>query len=130
MKDTTFSIEYHLEGVHLSEKLKSKVESRLRKLSQGHRDVTGASVALKETTRSTAKRHVYKARVVLYHKPDNIVGIEKDDSTGNALVGALEAVERQVRAHRTSIRRKHRRHHAPVQAPSPDEEFIPYEEDI
>jgi len=107
MEVTGFIIEYHTDTPELTENLKGKLQQRLEKLARRHHDITGASLAV--NTISGANRHPeYKVRLVLYHKPDNIAAIEKADTVANALLAALDAVERQVREGRERLRARSR----------------------
>lgn len=107
MEATGFSVEYHTETYELTNGLKGKVEQRLEKLARRHHDITGASLAV-QTVSGANRRPEYKVRLVLYHKPDNIAAIRKADTVANALLEALDAVERQVRQHRERQRERTR----------------------
>ena len=107
MEATGFTIEYHTETYELTDSLRAKVEQRLEKLARGHRDMTGASLAVQMVS-GTNRHHEYKVRLVLYHKPDNIVAIREADTVSNALLEALDAVERQVRERRERQRERAR----------------------
>ena len=107
MEATGFTVEYHAESNELTDSLRAKVEQRLEKLARGHRDMTGASLAVQMVSGAN-RRHEYKVRLVLYHKPDNIVAIRKADTVSNALLEALDAVERQVRERRERQRERAR----------------------
>ena len=107
MEVTGFTVEYHTETHELTDSLRAKVEQRLEKLARGHRDITGASLAVQMVSGAN-RRHEYKVRLVLYHKPDNIAAVHKADTVANALLEALDAVERQVREHRERQRERTR----------------------
>ena len=101
-----FDFEFYAEGLEstaMEEELLLEADSRLRKLAEGHRDMIGASVAVEKPAEAETG-FVYRARVVAYIKPDNIVAVEKEDAAISALKQALEAVERQVRERRQKIR--------------------------
>ncbi len=107
MEATRFTIEYHTETYEFTNGLKAKLEKRLEKLAGGHRDITGASLAVNPI--SGANRHSeYKVRLVLYHRPDNIAVIRKADTVSNAVLDALDAIERQVRERRERQRERNR----------------------
>jgi ribosome-associated translation inhibitor RaiA len=101
-----FDFEFHTDGVGDPDRLRDEAEPRLRELAEGHRDMTGASVSVREAAR--AETSVFEARVVAYMKPKNVAGTEKAASPIGALKGALEAVERQVRKRRDKIRTRAR----------------------
>jgi ribosome-associated translation inhibitor RaiA len=83
--------------------LRAEAEGRLRALTDGHTDITGASVAVEELTRDTTP-HLYEVRVVVYMRPQDVFAVEKQETAAGALKGALDAVERQVREHRAKLR--------------------------
>lgn len=107
MEATDFTVEYHTETYELTNGLKGKIEQRLDKLARRHHDITGASLAV-QTISGANRRHEYKVRLVLYHKPDNIAAVRKADTVANALLEALDAVERQVRERRERLRERAR----------------------
>ncbi|MCY4171098.1 MAG: ribosome-associated translation inhibitor RaiA [Bacteroidetes bacterium] len=102
-----FDIEYYTENATLSNREKSLIEHRMNKLTKGHRDISGASVAV-ECISGDNKRAEYKARLVVYCKPANIVGSSTHQSIYSAVTDALEAIERQVRDQRERMRDRHR----------------------
>ena len=102
-----FEIEYYAEGANLSQRDKNAIEARIHKLSRGHRDISGASVAL-ECVSGANKRAEYKARLVVYCKPANIAATRTQDSVHTAISEALEAVARQIREQRERMRDRHR----------------------
>ncbi len=92
----------------LEDKLRREADTRLRKLAQGHTDLTGASVILEREDQDATTMHQIRARVVAYTRPEYIAGVEKADTAQGALKGALDAVERQVRQKREKLRESHR----------------------
>lgn len=106
-----FPIEYYAEGARLSDRQRTGIESRLRKLATRHRDISGASVAV-ELVSGDTRRAEYRARLVLYCKPANIAATHKSHSVFEAATEALEAVERQVRSQRERMRERSRAHRA------------------
>ncbi len=102
-----FAIEYYVENATLAQREKKTIEARLHKLAQGHRDISGASVAL-ECVSGANKRAEYRARMVVYCKPANIAATCTQDSVRSAVSEALEAVERQIREQRERMRARHR----------------------
>jgi len=99
-----FEIEFYSPLSHLDEEARNETEERLRKLATGHWDITGASVAAEDVA-----PHEYRARVVVYMRPENIAAEEKGDSAQTALRSAIRAVERQVRSQRERMREHRRR---------------------
>ncbi|RIK33696.1 MAG: 30S ribosomal protein S30 [Chloroflexi bacterium] len=102
-----FTVEYHIEARNLGEvvenNLKAEAEERLRKLMKGHSDITGAAVALTEPAERTTS-FLYRARVVVYARPEQIAAVSEEETPQAALKGALTAVERQVREKRDRLR--------------------------
>lgn len=72
-------------------------------LAEDHTDIVGASVAVEELT-GEATAHRYQVRVAIYMRPDNVAAVEKGEGAEEALKGALDAVERQVRELRDRLR--------------------------
>ncbi|MFQ5570961.1 MAG: HPF/RaiA family ribosome-associated protein [Rhodothermales bacterium] len=108
MQTIAFDVEYHSDTEKLTNALKAKVERRLEKLAHRHHDITGASLAV-QTVSGANRKPDYKVRLVLYHRPDNIAAIRKNETVANALMEALDAVERQVREHRERLHARTRR---------------------
>ena len=102
-----FAVEYHAEGAHLSKRRRQVLEARLRKLSRGHRDMTGASLAVEPAT-GDQRREEYRVRLVVYCRPHNVAAVGKANSVSEALGEALEAVERQIRSQRERVRERSR----------------------
>jgi len=103
MDTTDFDLEFYSKLPQTDEALRLEAERRLETLRAGHTDITGASVALEELSHGETP-HLYQARVVAYRRPDNIVAVEKEETATEALKGALDALERQVRADREKRR--------------------------
>ncbi len=88
-------IEYQIDIPNWENVYKNDIEKRLYELSADHSDITGAAVALTEQAKDNTP-HIIEARVLIYCRPENIVGREKADTVEGALNGALKAAERQV----------------------------------
>jgi ribosome-associated translation inhibitor RaiA len=117
MGELDFHLEFRSEVEPLEDALLAEADRRLRALTKGHDDMVGASVAVEELTGAETP-HRYEARVVAFIKPENIVGVEKEDNVATAVKGALNAVERQVRAHRDKVRKQWQQ---PPRTPGPIE---------
>lgn len=102
-----FTFEFQTEIPDPNDELRQQAENRLRKLTKGHSDLTGALVSVEEVTEG-ATPHGYDATVVVYKRPSNLAATEKSDSPDGALKGALSAVERQVRESRDKLRNRSR----------------------
>lgn len=108
METTAFDLEYTTDTRDLTDDLLAKVQKRLEKLSNGHKDITGASLAVDTPSGDSAPR-MHRVRLVLYHRPENIAAVRKDASVSIALHDVLDAVERQVRQQRARLRGRNRR---------------------
>lgn len=80
--------------------LDTKIERRLGKMIKGNRDITGAAVSTKEHAPRRADAQ-FEARIVLYRRGANLSALERAPSESQALLAALDAIERQLRKHRT-----------------------------
>jgi ribosome-associated translation inhibitor RaiA len=107
-----FTVEYHIDARNLGEvveeNLKAEAEKRLHKLLEGHSDLTGAAVALTEPAERTTS-FLYRARVVVYARPEQIAAVAEEEEPQAALKAALTAVERQVREKRDKLREPYKR---------------------
>ena len=77
---------------------------RLSKLAEGHNDITGAAINLKQPAQGRETEYIYEVTIVLYMGSDHIAATEKSGQFSATLDGALDAVERQVRERRTQQR--------------------------
>ena len=102
-----FSIEYAVEDATLTERMKAKVQRRMRKLVNGYKDIFGVAVALRNVT-GTKRNPDYKCRMIIYAKPVNIVAVQNASMESVAMLGALDSVERQIRDRRERMRERHR----------------------
>jgi ribosome-associated translation inhibitor RaiA len=109
MTEKEFNFDYEFQNKlgdigDLEDKLRNEAETRLRKLSKGHTDVTGASIIMEHIDKDARTPYLYRARVVAYTRPEYIAGINEADTAQAGLKGALDAVERQVREKREKLR--------------------------
>jgi ribosome-associated translation inhibitor RaiA len=77
---------------------------RLSKLSEGHNDISGGVVNLKQPAQGRQTSHIFEVTVVVYMGTDHIAATEKGEQINASLDGALDAVERQVRERRKQQR--------------------------
>ena len=108
METPEIAFEYYSENHELTDALKAKVEQRIQKLAKKHHDITGVSVAI-QRVEHTHTPHAYRARVIIYHKPANAVATEVAPTVEEALLRALNSVERQVREQRRKLREQWKR---------------------
>lgn len=104
-----FAIEFDSRVPHVIEQLKPELEKRLTDLAKGHKDIVGASAVVEELAANRETPFVYRARVVVFIRPENIAADEKAESPQAALKGALDAVVRQVRQRREKLGKPWRR---------------------
>jgi ribosome-associated translation inhibitor RaiA len=97
-----FPIEFESEVPHFDEETKQMAENRLMKLAEGHKDMVGAAISVREPARE-ADPFLYEARVVVYARPEDIAATKQDDTLEGALKAALTAVERQIRQKREKL---------------------------
>jgi ribosomal subunit interface protein len=88
----------------MAEKLEAEVDTRLRKLTKGNTDITGASVILEHVDKTAQTPYLFRARIVLYTRPEYIAADQQADTAIAAMKAALDAVERQVREKRNKLR--------------------------
>jgi ribosome-associated translation inhibitor RaiA len=99
---TELDFEFYSENLpnpDLEQDLWAEAWERVQALAEGHSDLIGASAAVERVEHSETP-HVYRARIVGYVRPDNIVTIKKADNPIAALQQSLDALERQVREKR------------------------------
>jgi ribosome-associated translation inhibitor RaiA len=107
MNELDFTIEFTSDVLDegMEAELLEEADSRLRKLADGHKDMIGAAITIWRAAHGETP-HLYEAKVVVYIRPENIAGTEKEDNPTAALKGALKAVERQVREKRAKLSRR------------------------
>ena len=84
-------------------KLFTEAEERLHRLAVGHTDLTGAAINVRRPTASESA-FLHEVTVVIYGRPHHIAASEKDSNPYQALKGALDAAERQVRERRKKLK--------------------------
>lgn len=107
MDKTTFPIEFNneIDDVKKSEnEYYTLAVERLSKLAEGHNDISGGVVNLKQPSQGHETPHIYEVTIVVYMGSDHIAATEKGEQFQSTLDGALDAVERQVRERRTQQR--------------------------
>ncbi len=102
MEKATFPVEFHneIDDVKKSEnELYTLAVDRLSKMTEGHNDISGGVVNLKQPV-----SYMYEVTIVVYMGSDDIAATEKGESIHSTLNGALDAVERQIHERRTQER--------------------------
>ncbi len=77
---------------------------RLSKLAEGHNDISGAVVNLKQPAQGRQTSYIYEVTIIVYMGSNHIAATEKGEAFQSTLDGALDAVEKQVRERRKQQR--------------------------
>jgi hypothetical protein len=102
MGSLDFYVDFNIEPQNIGEEFNLEAEHRLRDLAAGHSDLVGASVSLENIVKKESP-YLYQVRIVLYKRPEDIVVVEKGVGPEIALKGALDALEKKVRASREKL---------------------------
>lgn len=103
MHRTDMKIEFYSEVLQIGDEVRNEARETIEKLSRGHKDIIEASIALEDIAGEETP-FLYKARIVLYMRPENIAVVEKGDSIMKAVKEALATVKRQVRKKREKLK--------------------------
>ncbi|HET9907743.1 MAG TPA: HPF/RaiA family ribosome-associated protein [Anaerolineales bacterium] len=107
MDEDNFPIEFNneIDDVKKSEnEYYTLAVDRLSKLAEGHNDISGGVVNLKQPAQGHQTPYIYEVTIVVYRGSDHIAATEKGEQFESTLDGALDAVERQVRESRKQQR--------------------------
>jgi len=102
MGSSDFYIDFNIEPADVDGEFKRETEQRLRELAASHSDVIGAAVALEKTV-DTQSYDVYRVRVLVYKRPQDLVVTKEDTDPMVALREALATIEEQVRTSREKL---------------------------
>lgn len=102
MGSSDFYIDYNIEVSDVSEAFKRETEQRLRELASDHSDIIGAAVAL-ERVADTQTYDLYRVRIVIYKRPQDLVVSKQEEDPMIALKDALDTLESQVRSSREKL---------------------------
>ena len=108
MDKSNFPIEFNneIDDVKKSEnEFYALAVDRLSKLAEGHNDISGAVVNLKQPAKEHQTAYISEVTIVVYMGSDHIAATEKGEQFESTLDGALDAVERQVHEHRKQERK-------------------------
>ena len=103
MDGASFPVEFNneIDDVKKSEnKIYTLAVDRLSKLAEGHNDISGGVVNLKQPSQGQQTSSIFEVTIVVYMGSDHIAATEKGEQFQSTLDGALDAVERQVREFR------------------------------
>ena len=102
MGSSDFYIDYNIEVSDVGEEFNREVEQQLRELTSDHSDMIGAAVAL-EKVADTTTYDVFRVRILLYKRPQDIVVTKQDADPMVALRDVLDVLEKQVRGSREKL---------------------------
>lgn len=107
INELDFTLELNSEGLsqEVERALFAEADNRLRSLAEGHTDLIGAAVSMKQPAHKEGPP-IFEATVVTYIRPSNIAATEKADNPSMALKGALDGVERQIRKKRERLQKR------------------------
>ena len=102
MGSSDFYIDYNIEVPEAGGEFKRETEQQLRELASAHSDIIGAAVALEKIV-DTQTYDVYRVRIAVYKRPQDIVVTKQDANPMVALREALDTLEEQVREFREKL---------------------------
>ena len=115
MGSSDFYIDYNIEVSNVGDEFKRETDQRLRELASSHSDLIGAAVALEKTV-DTQSYDLYRVRILVYKRPQDIVVTKEDEDPILTLREALDTLEEEVRASREKL--AERDHHRDAQIES------------
>jgi ribosome-associated translation inhibitor RaiA len=102
MGSSDFYVDYNIEVSEITDNFKRETELRLQDLAADHSDIIGAAVAV-EKVADTQTYDVYRVRIVVYKRPQDIAVAKQDPDPMVALRDALDVLEEQVRSSREKL---------------------------
>lgn len=102
MGSSDFYVDYNIEVSEVNDNFKRETELRLQDLTADHSDIIGAAVAV-EKVADTQTYDVYRVRIVVYKRPQDIAVAKQDPDPMVALRNALDVLEEQVRSSREKL---------------------------
>ena len=102
MGSSDFYIDYNIEVSNVGDEFKCEIEQRLRDLASDHSDMIGAAVAV-EKTADTESYDIYRVRILVYKRPQDIVVTKQEPDPMVALREALDVLEEQLRESREKL---------------------------
>jgi ribosome-associated translation inhibitor RaiA len=102
MGRSDFYVDYNIEVSEVNDNFKRETELRLQDLAADHSDMIGAAVAV-EKVADTQTYDVYRVRIVVYKRPQDISVAKQDADPMVALRDALDVLEEQVRSSREKL---------------------------
>ncbi|HSK67378.1 MAG TPA: HPF/RaiA family ribosome-associated protein [Anaerolineales bacterium] len=105
MGSSDFYIDYNIEVPEAGDEFKRETEQRLRELAGSHTDMVGAAVALEKTV-DTQSYDIYRVRIVVYMRPQDVAVSKEEADPMVALREALDTLDSQVRTAREKLAQK------------------------
>ena len=105
MGSSDFYIDYNIEVSDVGDEFKRETEQRLRELAGSHTDMVGAAVALEKTV-DTQSYDVYRVRIVVYMRPQDVAVSKEEADPMVALREVLDTLESQIRTAREKLAQK------------------------
>ena len=105
MGSSDFYIDYNIEVSEVGDEFKRETEQRLRELAGSHTDMVGAAVALEKTV-DTQSYDVYRVRIVVYMRPQDVAVSKEEADPIVALREVLDTLESQIRTAREKLAQK------------------------
>ena len=105
MGSSDFYIDYNIEVSEVGDEFKRETEQRLRELAGSHTDMVGAAVALEKTV-DTQSYDVYRVRIVVYIRPQDVAVSKEEADPIVALREVLDTLESQIRTAREKLAQK------------------------
>ena len=102
MGSSDFYIDFNVEVSDVGDEFQRETEVRLRDLTSAHSDMVGAAVSL-EKVADTQTYDVYRVRIIVYKRPQDIVVTKQDADPMLALREALDTLEEQIREAREKL---------------------------
>jgi len=102
MGSSDFYVDYNIEVSDVGDEFNREAEQRLKELASPHSDMIGAAVSLEKVV-DTQTYDVYRVRIVVYKRPQDIAVSKQDADPMVALRDALDALEEQVRNSREKL---------------------------
>ena len=105
MASSDFYIDYNIEVPDVGDDFKRETEQRLLELAGSHTDMVGAAVALEKTV-DTQSYDVYRVRIVVYMRPQDVSVSKEEADPMVALREVLDTLESQIRTAREKTAQK------------------------
>jgi ribosome-associated translation inhibitor RaiA len=105
MGSSDFYIDYNIEVSDVGDEFKRETEQRLQELAGSHTDMVGAAVALEKTV-DTQSYDVYRVRIVVYMRPQDVAVSKEEADPMVALREVLDTLESQIRTAREKLAQK------------------------